>query len=210
LRSLTEEVERIVAASMTVFGWREGDALAEIVLASWGLRTDATIVEVGVFMGRSTVLLAGARKLRGSGKVHCVDPFDCSGDAFSIPHYVHGLKATGSESLEDVFRQNVSRLEVEPWIEIHRGASQDVGAGWSLPIDLLLLDADQSPTGAREAFDTWTPLLSTGGTIILGNVHDHPRVGHDGNSRLAAEELTPRRYSAIRRVGSTAFAVKQF
>jgi hypothetical protein len=30
------------------------------------------------------VLLAGARTLRGSGTVHCVDPFDGLGDAFSV------------------------------------------------------------------------------------------------------------------------------
>ena len=151
-----------------------GDALTEIALASWGLRPDATIVEIGVFMGRSTVLLAGARRLRGSGKVHCVDPFDCSGDAFSIPHYLQALKATGSDSLEEVFRRNMSRLGVEPWIELHRGTSRDVGASWSSPIDFLLLDGDQSPVGAREAYDTWVPFLNTGGTIVLGNIHDDP------------------------------------
>ena len=72
LRSIEPDIEQIVAASTTVFGWRDGGALTELALVSWGLRPDATIVEIGVFMGRSTVLLAGSRRLRGSGKVHCV------------------------------------------------------------------------------------------------------------------------------------------
>jgi predicted O-methyltransferase YrrM len=85
-----------------------------------------------------------------------------------------------------------------------------VAARWSTSIDLVLLDGDQSPTGAREAYEAWSPHLRTKGIVILGNVHDHPNVGHDGNSRLAVEELMPPRYSAIRRVGSTLFAVKEF
>ena len=32
--------------------------------------------QIGSFLGCSTVLLAGARRLRGSGRVHAVDPFD--------------------------------------------------------------------------------------------------------------------------------------
>ena len=119
LRPPAGDIEQIVGASMTVFGWREGGALTEIALASWGLRSDATIVESGVFMGRSTALLAGARRLRGSGKVHCVDPFDCSGDAFSIPHYLQALKDAGGDSLEEVFRRNMTRLGIEPWIVIN-------------------------------------------------------------------------------------------
>jgi hypothetical protein len=209
-RPTAHDIGEIVGASMTVFGWREGNALTETVLASWGLRSNATIVEIGVFMGRSTALLAGARRLRGSGKVHCVDPFDCSGDAFSIPHYVQALKDAGGDSLEDVFRRNMARLGVEPWIQVHRAKSQDVAARWSTPIDLLLLDGDQSPTGARETYEAWIPHLRRAGILILGNVHDHPNEGHDGNSRLAVEELIPSLYSGIRRLGSTVFAVKEF
>ena len=135
---MIDEIQRLVHAALSVSGWREGDALAEVALASLALGDGATLVEVGVFMGRSAVLLAGPHRLRGSGKVHCVDPFDCSGDAFSIPHYFNMLEATGSDSLEDVFRKNMSRLGFDPWIEVHKGTSREVGAGWSKPIDLIL------------------------------------------------------------------------
>jgi len=203
-----EEMDRIVAMSTTIYGWRDAHALREIAIASWRLRSDAVIVEIGAFMGRSSVVLAGVRQLRGSGTIHCVDPFDCSGDAFSVPHYVEALRATGSDSLETVFRRNIARLGVEPWIQIHRGKAQDVGRGWSSAIDLLLLDGDQSLAGSRETYDTWARFLRAGGTIIVGNVHDNPSDGHDGNSRLAAEVLKPPRFSSVRREGSTVFATQ--
>jgi hypothetical protein len=44
----------------------------------------AVIVEIGVYFGSASDL-AGARKIAGTGVVHCIDPFDASGDDFSAP-----------------------------------------------------------------------------------------------------------------------------
>ncbi|MEK7687727.1 MAG: hypothetical protein AAB398_04905, partial [Pseudomonadota bacterium] len=82
----------LVELSANIPGWREGEAARAVAAAAYKLAPVPTIVEVGVFMGRSTFLMAGARRLQGSGHVHCVDPFDCSGDPASIPHYVGILR----------------------------------------------------------------------------------------------------------------------
>ena len=208
-RTMTDDIETILAASATIPGWTAGEDAKQVARASLDLPDGATIVEIGVFMGRCTVLLAGPRRLRGSGKVHCVDPFDCSGDAFSVPYYVNGLKTAGFDSLENAFRHNLSRLGLAAWVEIHRGTSRDIATGWARPIDLLLLDGDQSPEGAREAYESWIPFLKTGATIVLRNTEDRDYAeGHDGHRRLALEELVAPRYAAIRQVGATTFAVK--
>jgi predicted O-methyltransferase YrrM len=204
-----EGIEGIVAASATIPGWSSSEGATQVALASLGLPDRATIVEVGAFMGRSTALLAGPRKLRGSGKVHSIDPFDCSGDAFSVPYYVAELKAAGSDSLEGLFRANMSRLGLDSWVEVHKGTSRDAIAYWSQPVDLLFLDGDQSPEGSREAFDAWMPFIKPGGTIILRNTGDREyALGHDGNRRLAMQEVIKPRFSAVRQVRGTTFAIK--
>ncbi len=43
--------------------------------------------------------------------------------------------------------------------------------GWQDPIDLLVLDGDQSVAGAREAFEAWFPFLKPGGTIAVHNAN---------------------------------------
>src|SRR5271166_35350 len=136
--------------SATVPGWRMGEEATALATAAYDLPADPTIVEVGVFMGRSTVLLGGCLRLRGDGSVHSVDPFDCSGDAFSIPHYLHLLNEYGATSLEDVFRIHLKRYGLESVVHVHKGASAEIAADWRQPIDLLVLDADQSPQGAKE------------------------------------------------------------
>jgi hypothetical protein len=200
-------IEDVVAASGSIPGWIEGEDARELALASLGLPSAATIIEVGVYMGRSTVLLAGPRRMRGSGVVHSVDPFDCSGDAFSVPHYREGLRASGRDSLEEVFRENLARLGLEDWVEVHRATARDVVEGWSQPVDLLVLDGDQSPAGARAAYEAWIPFLAPGGIVVLRNTRDREYAeGHDGYRRLSVEEIGPPRYRDVRR-GETTFAV---
>ena len=202
-------IDEIVAASASVPGWTKGEDARQVAVASFMLPDDPTLVETGVYMGRCTVLLAGARQLRGSGTVHCVDPFDCSGDAFSRPHYIEGLASTGMASLEAAFRRNVSRFHLERWIEIHKDTDVGLAARWSEPLDLLLLDGDQSPGGARAAYEAWTPFLRSGGTIILRNTRDREYAeGHDGHRRLVLSEIHPPRYHNVRQVGATTFAIK--
>lgn len=208
---MIDDIDGIVAASASIPGWREGDEGHEVALASYSLPHGAVIAEIGVFMGRSTMLLAGPRRLRGSGQVHCVDPFDCSGDPFSVPFYISELKATGKALLEDVFQQNITEYHLSDWVEVHKGIAQDVATGWFQPLDLLLLDGDHSPQGARAAYDAWIPFLRRGGVVILGNTRDRAYAeGHDGNRRLAVDELVPPRYSGVRQVGAATFAIKQF
>jgi MMP 1-O-methyltransferase len=202
-------IDEIVAASASVPGWIEGEDAKEVARASFSLCDGAVVVEVGAYMGRCTVLLAGARRLRGTGIVHCVDPFDCSGDAFSVPHYLDGLRATGMDSLEDAFRHNTARLGLDRWIEVHRGTELEVAASWSQPVELLLLDGDQSPVGARAAYERWVPFLRRGGTIVLRNTRDRKYAeGHDGHRRLVLEEIQPPHFYDIRQVGATTLAVK--
>jgi Methyltransferase domain len=206
-----DSLDEIVAASASVPGWIEGEDAREVAQASFSLREGAAIVEVGAYMGRCTVLLAGARRLRGSGIVHCIDPFDCSGDAFSVPHYLDGLRATGMDSLEDAFRHNTARFDLDRWIEVHRGTELEVAASWSQPIDLLLLDGDQSPSGARAAYERWMPFLKRGGIIVLRNTRDRKYAeGHDGHRRLVLEEIRQPHFRDIRQVGATTFAIREY
>jgi Methyltransferase domain len=203
------DLSRYIEIAKTIPGWRTGADAAELARVSFELPDDAVIVEVGVFLGRSTVLLAGPRRLRGSGKVYGVDPFDLSGDSFSVPHYENILAQIGGGSPEERCLEYIRRAGLSEWIEVRRGVADEVAADWSQPIDLLLLDGDQSPAGARAAYDSWLPFLKIGGVIALGNVRSgRYEEGHDGNRRLADTEVKPPRFEDIRIFPSMVFAKK--
>src|SRR6266446_1886101 len=123
-------IDWIVDMATTIPGWRAGDEAKALAMAVYELGPNPTIVEVGAYMGRSTVLMAGARRLRGDGRVHCVDPFDCSGDEFSVPFYLEGLVKCGATSLENVLRANIKRFSLESIVAIHKGTSCEIAADW--------------------------------------------------------------------------------
>jgi predicted O-methyltransferase YrrM len=194
---------------MTIFGWCEGQAANEAIRVCLALPTRPVIVQIGIFMGRSTALLAGACRVRADAKVYCVDPVDGSGDDFSVPYYAEELRNSGYSSLELAFVDNMRRLRLEEWIKLNKVTGQAAAKSWSQPIDLLWLDADQSPSGAREIFEAWVPFLRTGGTLVLRNTADRAYApGHDGNRRLVQEVIHPPIFDSIRQIDATTFAVR--
>ncbi len=214
--SSSAALEWLVELSENIPGWRVGRAAKALATTVYNLEPNPTIVEVGVFMGRSTLLMAGARRFRGNGKVHCVDSFDCSGDPPSVPHDWAALKSFRRPSLrqmfrrpslDEVFRLQMKHFRCEEMVEVRKGTSREVAANWRTPIDLLILDEDQSPDGAREAFESWTPFVKWGGIVVLGNTEERVYEPlQDGNYRLARESLVQPHFEGVHRVDCTTFA----
>jgi predicted O-methyltransferase YrrM len=199
----------VIRESGRVPGWTRGDEAVALAEAAYHAPENAVIVEIGVFLGGGSILMAGARKLRGSGKVHCVDPFDASGDPVSTPHYEAILMAFGAGAPLDLFRDNMAYVGLTDWVEAHRGLAPAIARSWSTEIDLLVLDGDQSPKGALAAYKAWSPWLKSGGVIALHN--SAPREyqpEHDGHYRVAKRHIQEPGYVEKRVRGSTTFARK--
>ena len=177
-------------AAESIPGWTRGDEALELARVCFSLPRGACIVEIGSFLGGATVLLAGARRLRGSGVVHCVDPFDGTGDAFSVPFY-RDILGGDARSPREIFDGNIERAGLPDWVEIHAGTVDSIGERWTRSIDLLFLDGDHSPRGARLAFERWVPFLQPGGVLALHNSSDRDYAeGHDGHRRLVVESVS--------------------
>jgi predicted O-methyltransferase YrrM len=204
-----DQIAEYLDESIYIPGWYRSEEAKFLAVVSHSLPEEAVIVEIGSFLGSGTLLLAGPRKVRGSGKVHCVDPFDCSGDAFSVPVYHELLAAVGGGSLRQRFEENIGRVDLAEWVEVHQGRANEIAEAWTTPVDLLLLDGDQSCSGARAAYESWSPFLKPGGIIAIHNTE--PRIyatDHDGNRRLVLEEILPPRYTEVHLIGATTFARK--
>jgi MMP 1-O-methyltransferase len=202
-------LDDVIQLSAAIRGWTRGEEARELAQISFLLPAGSNIVEIGCFLGASTILLAGPRRLRGSGVVHCVDPFDCSGDLFSIPYYRRILEESGGGPIRCLFERNIRNAGVDPWVQVHQGRAADVARNWAAPIDLLYLDGDQSRAGAREAYDAWAQFLKPGGVIALHNSRPENRVpDHDGHRCLVEEKIKAPDYDNVRLVRATTFATK--
>jgi predicted O-methyltransferase YrrM len=200
---------RYLWESRRIQGWIRGAEAAALWQAGDRLPGSPVIVEIGAFLGCSTVLLAGTRKLRGRGKVHTIDPFDGGGDSFSLPIY-HAIAAASKASLRERFDGNMRRAGVSEFIEVHPLTAAAALAGWPRPFDVVYLDGDQSPVVARDAFLSWTRFLRAGGVVAINNSAegDHPP-GHDGSARVVRELLAYPAFDQLRRVETLTFATKR-
>ncbi len=203
-----DTLQDYLSFSAKIPGWTRGEEALALAHASYLLGDGALIVEIGSFLGSGTVLLAGPRRLCGSGMVHCVDPFDASGDAFSAKEYERILSGA-DRTQRQIFDRFLGDAGLADWVTVHQGGAREIAAGWSAPIDLLFLDGDQSVRGARELFECWIPFLKPGGIVAVHN--SNPRdyiIDHDGYRRVAVEEIHPPGFITVTLVGTTTFARK--
>ena len=95
------------------------------------------------------------------------------------------------------------------WVNIHEGTAESVATEWKKPIDLLILDGDQSQNGARSGYEKWVPHLKSGGTIWITNSSEREyEPDHAGNRLVVVESIQSPHYSGIATVGYSTIARK--
>jgi predicted O-methyltransferase YrrM len=201
-----DELQQWLRLSEAVPGTTRGELAHELASTSLSLPPDPIIIEIGAFMGSGTVLLAGPRKMRGSGKVHCVDPFDCSGDPRSTPIYERVLEKAGGGSLLDHFVDNIRHAGLSGWVEVHQGRAAEIAANWTSPVDMIYIDLDVSGEAAGEAYDSWCQFLKPGGVIVVHN--SDPDDNRPDSPSPIEERIHPPHYTDIRVVDGNTFARK--
>jgi len=165
-----EEISDLLLASV-----KPGDAHALYCIVRETRPT--TVLEIGSFVGFSTVLLAHALKDNGKGTLYCVDP--------DIPHL------SVSQPLLHA-RTMLETLELDDIVKLHRGFfSAPMGAGepgrevlgkrineMTPPIDLAFIDGDHSTTAVLQDFLLLFPHLSTKATVIFHDATNWPTIRH--------------------------------
>jgi predicted O-methyltransferase YrrM len=118
-----------------------------------------TIVEIGSFKGRSTVMLAKVASHYGLGPVVAIDPHNS-------PILLDRHTNPESSSYKD-FLHSIHAAGVSDHVEPHVAYSTDVANSWSRPIRLLWIDGDHSYEGAKRDLDGFLPHLVPVGVVAL-------------------------------------------
>lgn len=139
------------------------------------LPDDATIVELGALLGRTTIALAEA--CHGTNRrIYAVDNFRSD----------HGGWLTPSKS---ILVANLAAAEVDALVEIIEGDSAETGHNWEGPsVDFLIIDADHNYEAVKADIEAWLPRMKKNGIICL---HDFNNSHTPGVERAAREVLGP-------------------
>ncbi|HLH67268.1 MAG TPA: class I SAM-dependent methyltransferase [Solirubrobacteraceae bacterium] len=157
------EFERAWAVADQVEGWLSREQARLLFERAAALAPRATIVEIGSFRGRSTIVLALAAPAGAS--VLAIDPH-AGGDRG--PRELAAEPARGRADLE-AFEANLAAAGVRQRVVHLRLSSARALAPVTRPIDLLYVDGAHRPGPALHDITRYGALVAPGGVML---VHD--------------------------------------
>ena len=151
-------------------GWcdqEKGFQIGKLILDSKPQR----IAEVGVFEGKSTLALAYACKLNGSGTVYAIDSWkkeDCIDDETNANQ--EWWSTLNLDNHYEAFVGHAVRAGVVKNIQFCRMSSWD--ASRFLPdVDMVHIDANHAEWPSTSDVVNWLPKLKVGGYIVMDDVN---------------------------------------
>jgi predicted O-methyltransferase YrrM len=188
-------------------GWltdAEGNALFELALQRTPAR-GAVVVELGSWLGKSSVLLAAALARKLDAQLICVDPWGDDENARYQTEYYEPLISKMRLSLEETFRRNIRRCRLVEIVRPIKGYSFDAVRNWQQQIDFLFIDASHAYESVHRDLLLWSPFVKVGGVVALHDVSTN----WPGPSRVMAEDLQPPYFGDMEQVDSLVWAVKK-
>lgn len=149
-----------------------GMALADFAT---GVPADQEIVELGVFQGRTALIMAWGAAQGHGAHVTGIDAWDLPGNTYGPPFNDDGSRAWAEYRIRE--------LGYADRISLVKEFASDAAAAWvtspeliglgNKPIGLLFIDDDHSYGGARRAVEDWAPHLAPDATIAIDD-YGHP------------------------------------
>jgi predicted O-methyltransferase YrrM len=136
-----------------------------------------TIVEIGSYLGRSTVFFGlTLKQLNPSGRVVAVDPH--TGDR----QHLEALSVSELPSYS-LFQAHCRAARVDDLVDARVATSLEAAESWSAPVDLLYVDGWHSYDAVVADGRAWLPWLSDGGVVLFDDYARYDEV------RRAVEDL---------------------
>jgi len=207
LRQEFPDAWRWIRIARRIDGWltdKEANALFELTRDRAPQR-DAVVVELGTWLGKSSVLLAAGLRHKQNPRLFCVDPFGSDENPACHEQNYAPLISEMRWSLEEGFHRNIRRCGFSHMVHAKKGYSFEVIRSWAEPIDILFIDASHGYDAVHRDVQQWAKFLKIGGTIALHDVSPN----WPGPSRVMAEDLQPPDFEDLEQADSLTWAVKR-
>lgn len=147
-------IRDVVASVTQISGFLSPREIEFLYLLAACPTAAGSILEIGCYHGKSTVVLAKGAELATGESVVTVDPLEFEGAVEQL----HG---------------NLTEHHVDKMVEFHRSTSEALGEDWTRPLRLLWIDGDHSYRLKKIDFDTFFPHLADGAVIAFHDVLNH-------------------------------------
>jgi predicted O-methyltransferase YrrM len=134
------------------------------------------VVEIGSYLGRSTVVLAQAVADAGMGQVVAVDP------------HTGALGIGPPRATDQEFRRNIARCGLDQHVKLVHATSVDAAKQWrGGSVRMLFVDGWHSYEAVIEDVIAWAPFLTPAATVVFDD-YPHPAV-RAAIQRLNADDV---------------------
>ena len=164
----------------------------------------SVIVEIGSFMGKSTVAMAEVAESRGIS-IFAIDPFIGS----NLREQIIVKSKVGEREYKFIEDKRTVDEYYDPYIDYQKNIgpfqhvistlklrSEEAVKIWKKPIDMIFIDGDHSYKAVKHDIESWMPFVKKGGVMAF---HDYGNVC--GGVILAVDELVFDRYESYTLVG---------
>ena len=151
-------------------GWLSEDEAITLYELARRLPADGPVaVEIGSWLGKSSLVLSKGLKGKTQPKLYCIDPFN--GDADANDRALYGREMNAMEkTLEQTFLDNMKKHGVLEIVRPVVAYSFEVAPDFKEPIDLLFIDGNHDYPAVLQDYEQWTPLIKPGGVIAFHDV----------------------------------------
>lgn len=179
----------------------EGLALAEAAVAA---PEAMPALEIGSYCGKSTVYIGTALKARG-GTLFTIDHH--RGSEENQPEWEHHDPETwddeaGAMDTLPFLRRTLRLAGLEDVVVPIVGASAHIARHWRTPLGFLFIDGGHSIEPALADYRSWTPFVSSGGTLAIHDVFEDPADGGQAPFEIYKMALASGLFRETQRVGS--------
>ena len=137
------------------------------------------ILEVGSYLGKSTLYLAAAARERG-GQVVTVDHHRGSEEHQPGWEYHDPSLVDAEVGLIDTlpgFRRTIATAGAEDVVVAVVARGETLAALWARPLAFVFLDGSHTDESARRDYASWAPHVTAGGVLAIHDVFPDPADG---------------------------------
>lgn len=188
----------VFAAFTAAKGFMPADeGLALYAAATEAARRGLPLLEIGSYCGRSTLLLAGAARRAGTVAVtvdhHRGSEEQQPGQDYHDPDLADPADGTRMDTLP-AFRRTVADAGLEEHVIAVVGRSPQAAAalsgGGGGRFGMVFIDGGHTDAHATADYESWAPLLASGGLLAIHDVFPDPALGGQAPYRVWRRALT--------------------
>jgi len=149
------DIAQIVKEIPSIMAVEEAQFLHDIV---YRVPSHGAIVEIGSYLGGSTIILAHAARAGHKGMVYAIDPHR-GALLWNLPF--------GRRLSLEPFLDNIRQAGLSDFVTPLVGSSSKIHRTWNKPISLLWIDGSHWYRAVKQDLLNWEPLVVEGGFIVM-------------------------------------------